>query len=175
MNLLPAKIVRTRQLSRQLSKLAVVQAGILLLFGAVLLVFSVAESGQQVHAQTIAQQMQDDRFSQSEAMSTVLQEHHARGHYEQSISQHLNLPAFDVDKLYKMTETLPTGVILLNVNVDENGATLNLQTTSLTLADLHRDNWLNTGLVERVQMTSATVTENAHVRYVLALAWRYES
>ncbi|MCL1989151.1 MAG: hypothetical protein FWG64_14445 [Firmicutes bacterium] len=175
MNLLPTKIISTRTVSGQIKKLATVQIVIIGVFAMALLAITLTANFQQTQAQILGQQLQHDRFSHSEEMQQIVQDYQMQTHYEQSIASHLNLPVFNIDKLQMIQQTLPDGVILLNATVDDIGATLFLDTDNLALADVHRDAWVNTGLTSRVQMTSATLTEDSQIRYVLSVVWQNES
>ena len=174
MNLLPPKIMRRRQIYSECKKLAAIQAVIFLLF-----ILSVASIDRVIvlregHIAEMNMKLEDERFAESEAIAQAIRNHYAREAAQQAAAAWLELPVFNTERLNMMRETLPHGVSLLNIDINEHGALLTSETMNLSLSDIHRDAWLATGLVSRVQLASAVVTEEKRVRYILALHWAYE-
>jgi len=114
--------------------------------------------------------VQDERFYASEAVAQALRDLLAREAAERQLVDFLELPLFDVKRLTMVAETMPAGVQLLHADIDEYGAVLTFLTVNLSLADIHREAWLESGIAESVQMTSVIATDNA-LRYVLSLRW----
>ena len=175
MNLLPPTIIRRRQYYTLCLQMAAVQAVIFLLFILSVWFFDFTIRSREIQAMEFDMKLQDERFIESEAVAMALREYHIRGTAQQEIAVWLELPHFDMDKLDMVKETLPAGVVLLQMDMDEDEATLTLWSENLSLSDIHRDAWLATGLVSRVRLVSATVTEDGAVQYTLTLRWKNES
>ena len=175
MNLLPSDILRKRKLYAELKRLAAVQAVIFLLLILLVWALYLTIRTRETRAEEINIHLQNSRFAESEALARALRDHHARKAAEQSSAYWLELSAFNTKRLDMMYETLPLGVSLIYIDVNERGAVLTGHTEDLSLADIHREAWMSTNLVYRVQLSSATVTETGTVKYVLTLHWTDEN
>lgn len=174
MNLLPPNIMRHRRIYALCIRLAAIQAVIFLLIILSVMGFDITLRLREAQIAALDLEMQGDHFVKSEAVAIALREHNARETAQQDAVAWLELPFFNMERLDMMKETLPEGVRLIQIDIDEAGATLTLEAENLSLADIHRETWISTGLVSRVQLTSATAQEGM-VRYVLALRWTDES
>ena len=174
MNLIPPKIMRNRQLYALCIRLAAIQAVIFLLLILSVVGFDLTLRLRDARIAQLDLEMQGEQFAESEAVAVALREHNAREAAQQDAVDWLELPFFNIERLDMMKETLPRGVNLVQIDIDETGATLTLEAENLSLADIHRETWISTGLVSRVQLISATAQEGM-VRYVLALRWIDES
>lgn len=174
MNLLPVKIVRRRQLLALAIRLAAIQAVIFLLIILAVWLFDFTIGIRAAFITELDRQISAERFLQSEAAAQALRDFHLHRTAELDLAHWLELPTFESERLSKVKAALPEGVWLLHVNLDEGGAALTLLTRNLSLADIHREAWISSGLVEFAQMTSAVAVEDAMVRYVLTLRWANE-
>jgi len=173
MNLLPLDIIKRKQTQSLIIRLAAVQAVIFLLF--ILFVWSLHLT-IGFREQRIAQldaKLQDERFINSEAIAQALQDRNAQNLAQQEAVQWFELPTFYIERFEMIKETLPPGVRLIHADLDEEGATLSFITNNLSLADIHREAWSDTGLVSRVQLISAVSSAEMQgdIRYVLGLRW----
>ena len=174
MNLLPPEIINRRKFYAQCKKLAAIQAVIFLSFVLIVLGLELIIELADARYAELNMLMADDRFVESERVAQVLREHRAQGVAQQAAATWLELPVFNIKRLEMVKETLPQGVELLHMEMDEFGAILTNYTINLSLADIHRDAWMATGLVSHVQLTSASTREDERIRYVLSIRWSYE-
>ena len=174
MNLLPPNLMRYRRLCAVCIRLAAIQAVIFLLLILSVAGFDLTIRLRETQIAELDLLMQSEKFAGSEAVAIALREHYAREAAQQDAVAWLELPFFNMERLDMIKETLPSGVRLIQIDMDEIGATLTLKAENLSLADIHRETWISTGLVSRVQLISATAQEGM-VRYVLALRWIDES
>lgn len=174
MNLLPPSIMRHRRFYALCIRLAAIQAVIFLVLILSVEGFDLTLRLREAQIIKLDLEMQGEQFVESEAVAFALREHNAREAAQQDAVDWLELPFFNIERLDMMKETLPRGVRLVQIDIDEIGATLTLEAENLSLADIHRETWISTGLVSRVQLTSASAREGM-VWYVLALRWTDES
>lgn len=174
MKLFPQEILRSRQRYNIGIKLAALQAVIFLF----LMLFVAAVDASIRHRENqsmyLNMQLQDIRFLESEEVALLLREYRANEVSQAQVAYWLELPHFNTDRLNMVQETLPFGVQLLSVDIDEGGAFLTVQARNLSLADIHREAWISTGLVDRVQLDSATSNTDGTVQYRLSLRWCHE-
>ena len=172
--LFPQEILRSRQRYNIGIKLAALQAVIFLF----LMLFVAAVDASIRHRENqsmyLNMQLQDIRFLESEEVALLLREYRANEVSQAQVAYWLELPHFNTDRLNMVQETLPFGVQLLSVDIDEGGAFLTVQARNLSLADIHREAWISTGLVDRVQLDSATSNTDGTVQYRLSLRWCHE-
>ena len=171
MNLLPPKIQKRRKLYTSLKRMAAIQAVIFLSIMLLVTIFDYFISIRIAQASNLRLSLQDERFAQSQAVVQAIQDHHARQAAEAQIADMLGLTTFSTKKLDILQETIPTGVSLLNIDIDTNGAVLTGYTQNLSLSDIHRQALQDTGLVTEVRLTSAIVTYTGGIRYVISLRW----
>ena len=174
MNLLPPQIINRRRLYKECKILAAVQAVIFLSFVLSVFAFDYFILFRDHRINEINIMLEDERFAESEAVAHAIRDHHSWEAAQQATVAWLELPTFNTKRLQMMLETLPQGVSLLNIEVNENGALLTSETFNMSLSDIHRDAWYNTGLVSRVQLSSVVVTDEGALRYILALHWAYD-
>ena len=169
MNLLPPEVLNKRKFLRLYMKMAAVQAVIFALAGllAVLLEFTIAAN--DTNLAVLESQIQEPRFIKSEQLAALLRDQyrysgiHAYGLYEST--------AFKPGRLSALYETLPAGVHLLNADLSPYFVFLSLSTVNLSLADIHMENLINTGLTEELRFVSAQLSEGA-MQYVLSFVWQ---
>lgn len=171
MNLLPTNLMRRKQLCAQCKRLAAVQVVIFLLFVLTVGIIELILHSHETQRAGIILQLQDERFTASETEAQALRDHIAKVEAGQRAVELLDLPVFNTYRLDMICHTLPEGVILTHIDKTETGAILTNYTEDLSLSDIHRDAWMATGLVSRVQLTSAVVTDTGGVRYILSLHW----
>jgi len=111
--------------------------------------------------------VQNPRFNESETIARALQENFVLNENELN----LYIGNFNVSKIEKLNETLPRGVQLINFDTDAEMATLIAQTNNLSLADIHRDAWMATGIVYQTRLVSAVSFEDGVIHYVLSIIW----
>jgi len=169
MNLLPPQILQKRQQMNLYKKMAAIQAVIFLLSILIVTSLSLASRIQEAQILEFNTRVQDSRFQESESIAKALQENFTTN--ENDSFDTLNLAYFDVTRLKKLEETLPSGVQLIQFDTDAETATILAQTYNLSLADIHRDAWIATGLVYQTRLVSATSFEDGRIQYVLSIIW----
>ena len=174
MNLLPVKINRRKQLLSLGIRLAVIQAVILSLIVLTVWLIDSTIGMRAAYITELDKQISAERFVQPEAAAQALRDFHLYQANEMELIYWLELPFFNVKRLSMLKQTLPEGVSLLQATLDEGGAVLTLLTENISLADVHREAWIYTGLVETAQMTSMIGLGDGMLRYVLTLRWLYE-
>jgi len=152
--------------------MAAIQAVIFLLLILLVWAFDITIRWRETQAVNLTTQLSDGRFTNSEAAAALLREHHARDIAQNELSLWLALPVFNMERIDMVKETMPTGVALMLMDMDEHGATLTFQTTNLSLVDIHREAWLASGMVDRVQLVSAVSAEAGKIQYILNLHWQ---
>jgi len=167
MNLLPPKILQKRQQTNLYKKMAAIQAVIFLLAILIVMLLSMAARRQEAQILELNAQVQNPRFNESEAIARAVQENFTPN----NSGLNLYISNFDITKIIKLEETLPNGIQLIYFNTDAEMATLIAQTNNLSLADIHRDAWLATGLVYQTRLVSAVSFEDGVIQYVLSIIW----
>jgi len=155
--------------------MAAIQAVIFLILVLLVWVFDLTIGLRDIRAAGLDMRLSDERFVSSEAAAASLREYHAGRIAQDEMVSWLELPMFNVKRLDMVKETMPPGVELIQLDIDELGAVLTFQTANLSLVDIHREAWLSTGLVSRVQLASASSVEEERIRYILNLHWNNES
>lgn len=171
MNLLPPDIMRKRQRNALLKRLAAIQAVIFLLLILSVYLLHLTISAREARLDEISLLLEDERFVESEAIARALRDHHTQQAEGLAAADRLDLRPFNMERLQMMQETLPPGVSLTRIEMDQWGAILTNYSPNLSLSDIHRDAWMSTDLVSRAQLASVTVAEGDMTRYVLALHW----
>ena len=171
MNLLPRKLIQRRQIHTEIKRLAAIQAVIFLLIILLVGVFELFIELRNTQIEEIAIHITDEKFAKSEAIAQEIRNFHTRIANEQVAIEWLELPIFDINRLDMILETLPQGVTLLRIDIDEQRGIVTALTDDLSLSDNHRYAWMSTGLVSRTQLISAIAVEERMIQYVLALHW----
>ena len=169
--LFPSAIINKRRRNALFLKLAALQAVILLLIILAVLYTDLTISRNESRLLELSYQQQSQTYNPAEEAARILREFEAQANIQQQAAFLLELPQFNIYRLELLWETIPTGVQLYSAEFDEAGALLTLITNNLSLADIHRYNWENTGLVARAQLISVSSAEDALLRYNLALNW----
>ena len=172
MNLLPPAIIRRRRYYSLCLQLAAIQAVIFLLLILSVAVFDLTIRTREAQTIEFDMHLQDERFIESEIAAAALRYHYTREAAQQEITDWLELPFFDIQRLDMIKETLPQGVSLLQLDLEEEGAAMTFLAENLSLSDTHREALIDTGLVSRVRLISATAAYDGSVQYVLALRWQ---
>ena len=171
MNLLPPDILRRRRIFTLIIRLTAVQAVIFLSFVLFVLIFDFTLRIYSDRVQYISTQFSDERFTESEAVTQEIREIYANKDRQAEVAYWLEFSFFDSNRLDKIRETLPPGVYLLQADIDEGGALLTVKTLNLSLADIHRDTWVDTGLVSWAQLSYVSGMGDGVMRYVLNIRW----
>ena len=174
-NLLPESIIHRRRIYAQCIRLLTVQSIIVFILLLLIFMIDVAINWRYAEINVLNAKIQEERFISSDLTAEAISEHHAKESDQLAKAALLALPVFNVMRLYTIKESLPIGVELLQVDMNENGATMELKAQNLSLADVHGEGWIYTGLVYSAQLTSAYVARDGSVRYTLTLHWAYES
>ena len=172
MNLLPAEILYRRQIYAECRKFAAVQVAIFLLMVIAVFIFDYIIAQSASRTAVASSYLYNERFTESEAIARKIQNHNERMAAQRTIETQLNLSVFDIRRLQIITETLPVGVFLLDIDINEYNAVLTVETTNLALSDTHREALTDTGLVSGVKLASVIITEDGTAQYTLMLLWK---
>jgi len=168
MNLLPPQILQKRQQINLFKKMAAIQAVIFLLSILIVVSLILAERMQETQISALNSKIQDSRFHESESIASAVHDNFTvstNGLFD------IHINYFDISRISKLQETLPSGVQLIQFDTNAEIATLIAQTNNLSLADIHRDAWLDTGLVYQTRLVSAVSFEDGVIQYVLSIIW----
>ena len=175
MNLLPPEIIKKRQCNRLYIKMAAIQAVIFLSLILLVWCLDVLIVKRDTQIVELGIKLQDARFAESENLAQAVRENIIGEFNRENILDEIDLPYFNVNRVKELTNTLPVGVRLIYFDTDAEAAVLTAQTSNLSLADVHRDAWIATGLVEQVRLASANSLEGGVIQYVLNIVWLCEN
>jgi len=169
MNLLPPEILQKRQLTSLYIKMAAIQAVIFLLIVLIVAGLSLAIRVKEAQVSDINMKLQEPRFERSEYLVRLIHVNYSDSIV--NVNEILRLPDFNITWADRLDYTLPTGVQLMQFETDFERATLIAQTRNISLADIHREAWLATGLVHQISMASAIYLDGGVIQYVLDIVW----
>ena len=171
MNLLPAHILHRRQIYAECKKLAALQLVIILLIVLAVYTLDYIIALHVSRAAAALPYINSERFTESEAIARDIQNHNARTTAQHITAAELGLSVFDTKRLDAVAQTLPDGVYLRSVDINEYGAILTAETKNIALSDKHRAALMDTGLISEIQLASVIITEDNTAVYTFALLW----